>query len=133
MFSGSVNALAPVKSMLFLMTYAILNFACYIMTITGAPNWRPTFPFYNWMTALFGALFTLAMMFLVSPLYTSLAFGIFIVLIVIIHLRAPSTAWGDVSQVLYMFTISLFDESHVFLIFYAGADLSPSSQVSFTA
>lgn len=37
---GEINVIAPIVSMLFLLSYAITNFACFVLRVTGAPNFR---------------------------------------------------------------------------------------------
>ena len=39
---GSLDAIAPVLTMFFLLTYATTNAACFIHRVSGHPNFRPT-------------------------------------------------------------------------------------------
>lgn len=62
LFIGQVNVIAPIVSMLYLISYAITNFACFALAVTGAPNFRPTFRYFSWHTAFIGFVGCLAVM-----------------------------------------------------------------------
>jgi len=48
------------------MTFLIMNLACFLLKIGSAPNFRPSFHFFNWQTAAFGFIISaLAMYFVV--------------------------------------------------------------------
>eukprot|EP00051_Salpingoeca_urceolata_P011548 m.143308 g.143308 ORF g.143308 m.143308 type:complete len:872 (+) comp17162_c1_seq3:3592-6207(+) len=100
LFIGSINAIAPIVSMLFLLSYGVVNLACFALRVSGAPNFRPTFRYFSWHTALLGMLSCLAIMFLLQPLYAGVSLCIMVVLFVIIHFRAVPMSWGDISQAL---------------------------------
>ena len=40
---GEINVIAPMVSMMYLMTYGVINFACFLLTVTGAPNDFPSY------------------------------------------------------------------------------------------
>ena len=66
---GDLNAIAPVISMFFMITYGTLNLACFYEGITRNPSFRPRFRFSHWSLSLLGALGCLAVMLLMSPLW----------------------------------------------------------------
>ncbi|XP_020893952.1 solute carrier family 12 member 9 [Exaiptasia diaphana] len=86
--------------MFFLLCYGVTNLACFALKVASAPNFRPTFKYFSWQTALFGGLFCFVIMFLIDPLYAAISLALMIILFVVISLRAPVTPWGDVSQAL---------------------------------
>ncbi|XP_065915936.1 solute carrier family 12 member 6-like isoform X3 [Dysidea avara] len=45
---ASVDAVAPILSMFFLMCYMFVNVACALQSLLQAPNWRPRFKYYHW-------------------------------------------------------------------------------------
>jgi potassium/chloride transporter 9 len=47
---GSLNQIARMCSVLFLLSYAGVNFACFTLDWASAPNFRPTFTFFTWHT-----------------------------------------------------------------------------------
>jgi potassium/chloride transporter 9 len=97
---GDINSIAPIITVLQTLTYGFVNFSCFFLSITGAPNFRPTFRLFSWWTALAGGLMCIGSMFYVSPLYAAIALAIQALLIILVHFWAPHTPWGDVSQAL---------------------------------
>jgi potassium/chloride transporter 9 len=80
------------------MTFLVMNLACFLLKISSAPNFRPSFHFFNWQTALLGTIASGAAMFFVDGLYATGCVGILIVIFLIIHYTSPPKSWGDVSQ-----------------------------------
>ncbi len=96
--AGDLNALAPIITMFFLITYGMLNFATFTEAITGNPSYRPRFRLAHWSLSLLGALGCLAVMFLVDPLW---ALGAVVAMATIHRLlsrRQIRTRWGDVNS-----------------------------------
>eukprot|EP00854_Cymbomonas_tetramitiformis_P000584 gene584-985_t len=52
LFVGSLDALAPTTTLCFLLSYTTVNFACFVLTISGAPNFRPAFRYFSWHTGI---------------------------------------------------------------------------------
>jgi potassium/chloride transporter 9 len=65
----TITTIAPIVAMLFLLSYAITNFACFFLTISGTVNFRPRFRLFSWHTALAGGLSCIIIMFVVEPSY----------------------------------------------------------------
>lgn len=65
-FQGELNVIAPIISNFFLMTYALINYACFDVSLAKASGWRPGFRYYNKWLALTGALFCVAVMFIIN-------------------------------------------------------------------
>lgn len=93
-----INQIASFITMTYLMTFLVTDLACFFLTISSAPNFRPSFHYFNWWTAGFGALISGVSMFFVDGLYASGCVGILIVIFLIIHYTSPPKSWGDVSQ-----------------------------------
>lgn len=100
LFFGKVNTIAPFVAILFLLSYANVNLSCLALEWASAPNFRPTFTYFNWITALIGFLSCVIMMFVVSPPYAGAALVLYLLLIVLIHYKKPPTTWGDITQAL---------------------------------
>jgi potassium/chloride transporter 9 len=80
------------------MTFLVMNLACFLLKIGSAPNFRPSFHFFNWQTALTGTIASAVAMFFVDGLYATGCVGILISIFLVIHYTSPPKSWGDVSQ-----------------------------------
>ena len=63
---GDLNAIAPVITMFFMITYGYLCLATFYESVTGNPSYRPRFRFCHWTTSLAGAVGCLGVMFLIA-------------------------------------------------------------------
>ncbi|CAF3397965.1 unnamed protein product [Rotaria sp. Silwood1] len=98
---GSMNKIARVVTIFFLLAYFAVNLSCLALDLASAPNFRPTFKYFSWHTALIGAIGSITMCFIVSAEFASIAIGILIGLIAMLHLRDfPRASWGSISQAL---------------------------------
>lgn len=93
-----INQIASFVTMTYLMTFLVTNLACFLLAISSAPNFRPSFHYFNWWIAGFGALISGVSMFFVDGLYATGCVGILIAIFLIIHYTTPPKSWGDVSQ-----------------------------------
>lgn len=100
---GSLNIIAQINSVLFMLSYMATNLACLGIELTGAPNFRPTFKYFTWHTCLLGLLGTLIMMFVINSIYALLSIIMCMALVIGLHIFSPasqSTQWGSISQAL---------------------------------
>ncbi|KAI9739567.1 MAG: hypothetical protein M1834_006284 [Cirrosporium novae-zelandiae] len=95
---AGINQIASFVTMTYLMTFLVTNLACFLLKISSAPNFRPSFHYFNWYTAAAGTLISGASMFFVDGLYASGCVGILVIIFLIIHYTTPPKSWGDVSQ-----------------------------------
>ncbi|KAL4921307.1 amino acid permease-domain-containing protein [Aspergillus aurantiobrunneus] len=93
-----INRIASFVTMAYLMTFLVTNLACFLLKIGSAPNFRPSFHYFNWQTAATGTVVCGASMFFVDGVYATGCFGILITLFLLIHYTSPPKPWGDVSQ-----------------------------------
>ncbi|KIX00140.1 uncharacterized protein Z518_10277 [Rhinocladiella mackenziei CBS 650.93] len=95
-----INRIASLITMTYLMTFFALNVATFLLKVGSAPNFRPSFHYFNWWTAILGALLSVVSMFFVDGLSASGSVCILLVLIVMIHYTTPPKPWGSISEVL---------------------------------
>ncbi|KAK7162997.1 hypothetical protein R3I93_007134 [Phoxinus phoxinus] len=92
---ASLDDVAPILSMFFLMCYLFVNLACAVQTLLRTPNWRPRFKFYHWSLSFLGMSLSLSLMFVSSWYY-----ALFVILIAgciykYIEYRGAVKEWGD--------------------------------------
>ena len=95
---ADINQIASFITMTYLMTFLVTNLACFLLKIGSAPNFRPSFHFFNWQTAAMGTLVCGATMFFVDNLYASGCVALLLAIFILIHYTTPPKPWGDVSQ-----------------------------------
>ncbi len=100
LLAGDINAVAPFVTMFALMSYVIINFACFLLKVASAPNFRPTFVYFHWITGLYGFLSCLTAMFIVSTAHAALSIIFLIACWIVIHFTSTPKPWGDIQQAL---------------------------------
>ncbi len=97
---GSLNEIAPLVTIFYLLAYFGINLACLALDLASAPNFRPTFKYFSWHTALLGMVGSLTMTFIVSVEFAAIAIGLLVALITILYFRDFPPEWGSISQAL---------------------------------
>eukprot|EP01128_Nolandella_sp_AFSM9_P006542 TRINITY_DN3397_c0_g1_i1.p1 TRINITY_DN3397_c0_g1~~TRINITY_DN3397_c0_g1_i1.p1 ORF type:complete len:837 (+),score=144.49 TRINITY_DN3397_c0_g1_i1:333-2513(+) len=97
---GKLDAIAPIIDAFFLLSYGFTNFACFLVTISGSPNWRPRFRYFTWWTSALGVLLSIFMMFFLSVIFSLISIALFIALFVYLVYRPDLSNWGDVRMAL---------------------------------
>lgn len=99
---GSLNKIARLASVLFLMSYLAVNLACLFLEWASAPNFRPVFTKYHWSTCVFGAIGCLTMMFVISPTYAGVSLACFFICNFLFNFTGNDQAreWGSIGQAL---------------------------------
>lgn len=97
---GSLNQIAQISSILFLFTYFAINLSCMMCLLTSAPNFRPSFKYFNLATSVLGVIGAVGMTFIINPLYSSLVIITWMLLMLCIHVRSPPVRWGNITQAL---------------------------------
>lgn len=95
---ADLNQIATFISMGYMVTFFVMNLACFLLKIGSAPNFRPAFKFFGWQTALLGSLTSAGAMFFIDATYATSAVIVLVVLFLLIHYLSPPKHWGDVSQ-----------------------------------
>ncbi|MEX0770915.1 MAG: Na-K-Cl cotransporter [Balneolaceae bacterium] len=105
-YLGNLNIIAPILTMFFLTTYAVLNASAGIERLLDSPSFRPEFKV-HWFFSLLGAAGCITVMFLINTVATGLAFVFVIIVFAWLQRREMKTAWGDVSQGIWMALIRI--------------------------
>ncbi|XP_041847585.1 solute carrier family 12 member 7-like isoform X1 [Melanotaenia boesemani] len=92
---ASLDDVAPILSMFFLMCYLFVNLACAVQTLLCTPNWRPRFKFYHWTLSFLGMSLCLSLMFISSWYYAIFAIVIAGCIYKYIEYKGAVKEWGD--------------------------------------
>ncbi|XP_072526754.1 solute carrier family 12 member 6-like [Salminus brasiliensis] len=92
---ASLDLVAPILSMFFLMCYLFVNLACALQTLLRTPNWRPRFSYYHWTLSFLGMIICLALMFISSWYYAIVAMAIATMIYKYIEYHGAEKEWGD--------------------------------------
>ncbi len=95
---GSVNVIAPVVSMFFLISYGLINYATYFEARAASPSFRPRFRFFSKWASLAGALLCAATMLLINPLAGAAAILAMVGIYQYLSRRAIPNRWADASE-----------------------------------
>ncbi|CCD25517.1 Vhc1p NDAI_0F01990 [Naumovozyma dairenensis CBS 421] len=95
---SDVNKIATFITLTFLMTFIVMNMACFLLEISAAPNFRPSFNYFNRYTAFVGAISSILAMIIVDGVTASALMLGMVILFLLIHYVSPPKPWGDVSQ-----------------------------------
>ncbi len=112
---GDLNAVAPVLTMFFLASYAVVNFVSASERFLRNPAFRPTFRV-HWSVSFTGALGCVAVMFLINPVATIVAMAVVTLIWGLLNRRRARAQWGDIRQGLW-----------INLIRWAAAHIRPST------
>ncbi|CAI5671781.1 unnamed protein product [Oreochromis niloticus] len=92
---ASLDMVAPVLTMFFLMCYLFVNLACALQTLLRTPNWRSRLSYYHWSLSFLGMTFCLALMFISSWYYAIVAMVIAGMSYNYIQYQGAEKEWGD--------------------------------------
>jgi amino acid transporter len=95
---GDLNAIAPVITMFFMVTYGTLNLACFYEGISRNPSYRPRFRFSHWSLALAGAIGCGVVMLLINPLWAIVSVLLIGLLYFLISRAEIMARWGDIGS-----------------------------------
>ncbi|XP_043952884.1 solute carrier family 12 member 6-like isoform X3 [Gambusia affinis] len=92
---ASLDLVAPILTMFFLMCYLFVNLACALQTLLRTPNWRPRFSYYHWTLSFLGMIICLSLMFISSWYYAIVAMVIAGMIYKYIEYHGAEKEWGD--------------------------------------
>lgn len=92
---GDLNAIAPIISMFFLVTYGIINYATYFEFRAGSTSFRPTFKYGGHRVSLAGTVLCVGAIVAINPLAGVLAALVFVGLYSYLRRRDVPDRWID--------------------------------------
>ena len=95
---GDLNAIAPIITMAFMITYGTINIATFYESITQNPSYRPTFRYCHWSLSLLGALSCFLVMFLIDPFWAAISIVLMALLHRYIAFHEVEARWGDLQS-----------------------------------
>jgi len=95
---GNLDIVSPIIASFFLLSYACVNLTCFMLDVSGTPNFRPHFQWFSRSQSFFGFSLCLGILFYLNVWYAVIALMFLVVLFLYILASAPAKSWGDVSQ-----------------------------------
>lgn len=95
---GDLNAIAPIITMFFMITYGLLNMASFYEAVTHNPSYRPTFRYSHWSVSLAGTIGCLAVMFLINWVWAIASIVLIAGLHRYIQYQEIKSRWGDLNS-----------------------------------
>jgi len=92
---GSLNAIAALVSMFFLISYGLLNYATYVEATAASPSFRPRFRFFHARASLLGVLLCGGAMLAIDPLAGGVAVALLAAVYQYLRKTAVPARWRD--------------------------------------
>jgi amino acid transporter len=99
---GNLNAIAPVVSMFFLVSYGLVNYATYFEATAASPSFRPTFRWYNRYLSLFGLVACVGVAVAIDIWSAVIAIAILFAIIQYLRAKGSSARWADGRRAFYL-------------------------------
>jgi amino acid transporter len=93
---ADLDTIAPIITMFFMVTYGMLNLACFYESYARNPSFRPSFRYSHWIIALAGAVGCGVAMVVISPIWAIAAILAMSAIYWRIRRLELSARWGDV-------------------------------------
>ena len=99
LFIGGINAIAPIATSFFCLSYCAVNLCCFLLCISGQTNFRPLFRYHSKWTALSGLALNGFIMFYVDFRFAAVSlFGAMLIFVYLLYRNLSVQQWGDVAQ-----------------------------------
>lgn len=92
---GTLDAVAPIATMLYLICYAFVNFSTALLSLLNYPNWRPSWRWYHWSSSLLGTILCVVFMFLMNWIIALISLTVVLALTKYVEWRGAQVEWGD--------------------------------------
>uniref|UniRef100_K3X2D1 Amino acid permease/ SLC12A domain-containing protein n=1 Tax=Globisporangium ultimum (strain ATCC 200006 / CBS 805.95 / DAOM BR144) TaxID=431595 RepID=K3X2D1_GLOUD len=95
---GDLDVIAPICTSFFCLAYAAVNLTCFLLQVTGVPNFRPTFRYHSWHLSLLGTALNIGVMIYLNATYAAVSLIILCGMFFYLYITVLPTNWGDISQ-----------------------------------
>ncbi|TWU60017.1 Amino acid permease [Rubripirellula tenax] len=95
---GDLNAIAPIITMFFMITYGLLNLATFYESVTRNPSYRPTFKYSHWITSLLGMIGCFGVMFLINGVWATMSLLFIGAIYWFIRSKEVEARWGNLQS-----------------------------------
>ncbi len=95
---GDLDAIAPIITMFFMVTYGTLNLACFYEGISRNPSYRPRFRYSHWSLSLLGAVGCAVVMLLLNPLWAIVSSALIGIIFYLVSRAEIIARWGDIGS-----------------------------------
>ena len=92
---GNLNAIAPVVSMFFLVSYGLLNYATFYEARSSSPSFRPKFRWFDYRVSFLGFISCLAVMFAIDLTASAIALSVLFAIYQYLKRTAGPARWAD--------------------------------------
>ena len=99
---GTINQIAPLLTMICLISYAVLNLATGFEDLMSNPSWRPAFPL-SWMVSFAGAGLCVVAMLMIDSGSAIVALFLILALYSVIKQKQLRSGWDDIRYGILMF------------------------------
>ncbi|KJE93459.1 solute carrier family 12 [Capsaspora owczarzaki ATCC 30864] len=94
-FVSNLDTIATIVTMCFLLCYAMMNLACFALSVVRTPDWRPRYRYYHWSIALCGFVFCIVLMFYIEPIAAFASMVFTFCLCVFVQFYGSKAVWGS--------------------------------------
>ncbi|KAL5477218.1 hypothetical protein EMCRGX_G023982 [Ephydatia muelleri] len=108
LFLHHLNSITPLTTIFFIISYGVVNMSCFILKMTSAPNFRPTFEVHPKFTSALGTISCLVMMFFINAIYAGVTIALLLAIVIYLLIRGPAKPWGEVSQAIIYHQVRKF-------------------------
>lgn len=99
---GNLNAIAPVVSMFFLVSYGLVNYATYFEATAASPSFRPTFRWYNRYLSLIGMFACFGVAVAIDIWSAVIAMAILFAIFQYLKVKGSAARWADSRRAFYL-------------------------------
>ncbi len=92
---GNLNAIAPIVSMFFLVSYGLLNYATFYEARTSSPSFRPRFKWFDYRLSLLGGLACLGVILAIDLRAGAIAVTLLFAIYQYLRRTAGPSRWAD--------------------------------------